>query len=79
MNTTSKLGNTLFHWVSLKQIADQTFCKEHITSFDYQIICKNAQKLTDNLKGDYNFKERKHRGPEFIVMNCDDSSHLELT
>jgi len=40
-----------FHWITIKQIADENFGKEFMTAFDYQIICNSAHKLTANLLG----------------------------
>ena len=74
----SKYEDLTFHWITIKQIADTDFGENFLTSFDYQIICKNAHKMTLNMIGDL-YKSNEYKYPDFAVINCDNRSHLEYT
>ena len=72
----NKYSDMQFRWVSLNEIGNPKFCEEHISSFDYQIICSNVQKLSANLIGDQS-KDPDYHGPDYAVMICDDLIHLD--
>ena len=74
----SKYEDLTFHWITIKQIADSQFGEKFLTAFDYQIICKNAHKMTMNVKGDL-YKSPEYRYPDFAVIQCDNRAHLEYT
>ena len=51
INNAEEYQDVTFHWITLKQIADEDFSSQFLTAFDYQIISNNAGKLTSNLIG----------------------------
>ena len=63
----SKYQDVTFNWITIKQISDPDFNKNFLTAFDYQIICRSADKLTGNLIGDQS-RKIGHKYADFAVI-----------
>ena len=74
----SKYLDLTFHWITLKQIADDDFASKFISAFDFQIIAKSAKVITTNLIGDQK-KSLNYRNPDYAVITCDNRPHLQYS
>ena len=76
INNAEKYQDVTFHWITLKQIADEDFSSQFLTAFDYQIIANNAGKLTSNLLGNQE-SPIEYKNADYAVMICDSRPQLE--